>query len=147
MQIVWLATLVVTVRLERASPIAAPAVATVMGYLCYVAAALLAGAEFPEFMREHLFDGLAPAVAVGFVVNSFGPKSLDKALTWIEWPVMIAILYCAGGALIFGAIAWAAVFQSGSHDFGTPILDCALWGGLVGVTPFVNNSFKTLTGW
>ena len=47
----------------------APVVAAVMAYIVYVTAAFWAGAEFPQFLREHLFDGLAPAAAVGFLVN------------------------------------------------------------------------------
>ena len=33
-------------------------------------AALLAGAKMLEFLREHLFDGLAPAAMVGLLVSS-----------------------------------------------------------------------------
>ncbi len=40
-----------------------------MAYSMYVAAAVVAGAAFPEFLREHLFDGLAPAALVGYLVS------------------------------------------------------------------------------
>jgi len=33
-------------------------IAAIMAYVFYVSGALLADDEFPEFLREHLFDGL-----------------------------------------------------------------------------------------
>jgi hypothetical protein len=130
MLIGWVAIIIVTIRQKRKSILAAPAVAAVIGYVCYVAAALFADAKFPEFMREHLFDGLAPAAAVGLLVNIFPAEHPEKALPWIRRRVMILVLFYAGGALIFSAIALAAVFVSGSQDyFGKPVAYCAIWGG------------------
>jgi hypothetical protein len=132
MLIGWTAVVIVTVRQKRKSILAAPAVASVIGYVCYVAAALFADVMFPEFMREHLFDGLAPAAAVGFLVNIFPTEDPEKALLWIRRRVMIVVFFYASGALMFGAIALAAVFVSGSQDyFGKPVVYLAIWGGYV----------------
>lgn len=90
---------------------------------------MLANAEFPEFLREHLFDGLAPAAVVGLLVNTLPRDNVRTALPKIFYPVMIPILFYAEGSLIFGAIAAAAVFTSGKSDFKTPVIVCALIGG------------------
>ena len=108
-----------------------PAVTAVMAYTCYVAAALLADAEFPAFLREHLFDGLAPAAAVGLLVNRFPTESPGKALPRIRRPVMVLIVFSAGGALIFGLIAAAAVFSSGTGNFALPVKLCAGFGAFL----------------
>ena len=46
-------------------------IAGAMAYGTYVAADLLAGAAFPQFLREHLFDGFAPAALVGILVDLY----------------------------------------------------------------------------
>jgi len=43
-------------------------VAGAIAYGFYVAAAMMAGAQLPEFLRDHLFDGFAPAALVGFLI-------------------------------------------------------------------------------
>lgn len=106
-------------------------VAAVLAYGSYVAAALLANAEFPQFLREHLFDGLALAALVGFFVNRFPRTRPQEAFKQIKWPWMILLLLWIGGALVFGLIAAAAVFGSGSNDFGFSLLICAGFGGLL----------------
>ena len=132
MSVAWLMLLCVQVGwgkqkwMPRASVVAA-----VMAYTSYVAAALYAGAEFPGFLREHLFDGLVPAAAVGLLVNNFPAESPETALPWIRRPVMVLVAYLAGGALIFGLIAAAAVFSSGTGNFSGPVVLCASFGGLL----------------
>lgn len=108
-----------------------PVLAAVTGYVFYVAAALIADAKMPEFLREHLFDGLAPAAVVGLLVNSIPREHPRAALPWIRRPVMILVVLFAGGALIFGLIAAAAVFTSGSGGFAQPVRICALLGGIL----------------
>ena len=106
-----------------------PVITAVMAYSFYVAAALYGGAAFPGFLREHLFDGLAPAAVVGLLVNSIPTERPETAFPWIRRPVMILVVFYAGGALIFGLIAAAAVFASGTDDFTGPIALCAFFGG------------------
>ena len=55
----------------------------------------MAGAEFPAFMRDHLFDGLAPAALAGLLVGAFPRENPDDALPWIGWPVLILALFAA----------------------------------------------------
>ena len=108
-----------------------PVIAAVTAYVFYVAAALIADAKMPEFLREHLFDGLAPAAVVGLLVSSIPREHPRAALPWIRRPVMILVVLFAGGALIFGLIAAAAVFASGSNGFAQPVRICALGGGIL----------------
>jgi hypothetical protein len=54
-------------------------IAAMVAYGIYVGAALLANAEFPRFLRDHLFDGLAPAALVAFLIRRF-PHPKDGAL-------------------------------------------------------------------
>jgi hypothetical protein len=127
----WFAVLsLTTVRKQKRMP-APPVIAAALAYSAYVAAALDAGAEFPGFLREHLFDGLAPAAAVGLLVNNFPAESPENALPWIRRPVMVLVAFLAGGALSFGLIAAAAVFSSGTDNFGPPVALCAATGGFV----------------
>jgi len=106
-----------------------PVIAAVVAYAFYVGAALLAGAKMPEFLREHLFDGLAPAAVVGLLVSSLLREHPRQALPWIRRPVMILVVLFAGGALIGGLIAAAAVFSSGSGGFKVPVVLCACGAG------------------
>jgi hypothetical protein len=104
-------------------------VAAIMAYSIYIGAAILAGAAFPEFLREHLFDGLAPAALVGFLFHFIPRESPRTAFPRIRLPILIPIMLGIGGILIFGLIAAAAVFASGKNDFGVPIVFCAAAGG------------------
>lgn len=97
--------------------------AAIMAYGFYAAAALMEEAELPRFFRDHLFDGLAPAAVVGFLVSLFPRDRPGEALQRIRRPVWILVLFAAGGALIFGLIASAAGFEAGSSTF--PLLDAA----------------------
>lgn len=106
-------------------------IAAIMAYVFYVSAALLADAEFPNFLRKHLFDGLVPAAVVGLLVNSLPRDSVRKALPWIPLPAMILALFYVEGALIFGLIAAAAVFSSENNNFELPVIVCALIGGVL----------------
>ena len=110
---------------EKGRRVEQPAIAAATAYLFYLGAALMAGAEWPEFLREHLFDGLAPAAVVGFLI-SFIPREQPRAA--LPWFRRAGLLF-AGGALVFGLIAAAAVFASGSDRFAKPVEWCALWGG------------------
>jgi hypothetical protein len=126
---VWNFYVFITQRVRKSKPmIGVPIAAAVIAYTCYMAAALLGGAEFPEFLREHLFDGLAPGAAIGLIINYFPAENPEEALLWIRRPVIVIVAYGVGGALMFGLIAAAAVFTSGSDDFALPIWYCAFIG-------------------
>lgn len=118
-------------RVYKGKRIEAPVLAAVAAYVYYVGAALLAGAKLPGFLREHLFDGLAPAAVVGLLVNTIPRERPREALPWIRRPVMVLVALFAGGALVCGLIAAAAVFSSGSDAFGAPVAVCAWGGGLL----------------
>jgi len=105
-------------------------VAAVMAYGIYVAAALQADAEFPRFLRDHLFDGLAPAALVGLLVSRFPRDNPRTAFPGIRLPFLIDVLFAVSGAMIFGLIGAAAVFASGSSDFW-PVALCAAFGGII----------------
>jgi len=115
----------------RGKRVEGPVIAAVTAYVFYVAAALIAGAKMPGFLREHLFDGLAPAAVVGLLVSGIPREHPRAALPWIRRPVMIVVVLFAGGALICGLIAAAAVFASGSDGFAQPVRICALAGGIL----------------
>jgi quinol monooxygenase YgiN len=104
-------------------------VAAVMAFGFYVAAALMADAEFPEFLREHLFDGLAPAALIGFLVDRSLRDDPRKAFPRVHRPVWILVDLFIFSIPIFGSIAAAAVFSSGSTDFIRPVGYCAFFGG------------------
>jgi hypothetical protein len=121
----------VTVR-RRRRMVEAPVLAGVLAYVFYVGAALIAQAKFPEFLREHLFDGLAPAAVVGLLINSFFTGGFPIRWTRIRRPAVILVAFFAFGALIFGLIAAAAVFASGTgYYFGQPIVWPAWLGGVL----------------
>jgi hypothetical protein len=107
-------------------PLAASAA---MAYGFYLGAALLAGAKMPEFLRNHLFDGLAPAATVGFLINLFPFDNAAEAFKWIRLPAFICFWLYVGGAVLFGSIGAAAVFSSGSSDFFEPVTVSAVTGG------------------
>jgi hypothetical protein len=115
---------------KNAPPIFETVLAAIMAYGFYLAAAFQADAEFPQFLRDHLFDGLALAALAGLLVKSFPRNDPRAALPWIRWPFLIPILFAVGGAMIFGLIGATAVFSSGSNDFWPAGL-CALCGGLL----------------
>lgn len=105
-------------------------VAGVMAYSYYVAAALMAGAEFPKFLRDHLFDGLAPAVLVGILVDFYPRANPTTAFGKIRRPAtMMLIVFFIPGAVIFGLIGMAAIFSSGANDYVLPVIFAAFWGG------------------
>ena len=95
--------------------------ASMVAYGFYVAAALWAGAEFPKFLQDHLFDGLAPAALVGVLVSLLLRDDPRTILPWIRWPWMILVLFLISGALISGLIAAAAIFSSATNNYGSGI--------------------------
>jgi hypothetical protein len=101
-----------------------------MAYGFYVGAALMANAKFPAFMRDHLFDGLAPSAVVGLLFGALRRKNPQNAWPRIRRPVGILAVLLVGGALIFGLIGAAGVFVTGSGDFW-PTAWCAIFGGYV----------------
>jgi hypothetical protein len=110
------------------------ALAAALAYSYYVAAALLAKAAFPQFLRDHLFDGLALAALVGFAVSRFPRDNPSIAFAVVRRPASLMVLLFIVGALIFGLIAATAVFGAGSDDFfgggtASPVGTCAIWGG------------------
>jgi hypothetical protein len=95
------------------------AAATAYGY--YIASALMVGAQFPGFLRDHLFDGFAPAALVGFLIYRIHGAQVRLS--------KIALLYLQS-ATVFGLIAAAAIFTSGKDNF-VPVLYAALIGGFM----------------
>lgn len=113
-------------------------VAGAMAYGYYVAAALMAGAEFPKFLRDHLFDGLVPAALVAILIDVYPRANPTKAFLKIHRPVtMILIVFFIPGAVIFGLIGAAAVFSSGETNYIVPVLLTAWFGGLIFPTAYV----------
>ena len=143
----WGALVVVWAVRKTRRPVEAPVVAAAMAYGFYVAAALFAGAKFPEFLREHLFDGLAPAAVVGLLVGSYRWDNPLAAFPWIRRPVLILFVVFVGSALIFGLIAAAAVFASGSNDFTGPVWTCAWRGGLIFTIGYFLVAGRAVAGW
>jgi hypothetical protein len=65
--------------------------AAALAYSCYATSALLGGATVPEFFREHLYDGLAPAGLVGLLIRFFRTSAHEKRYRkfggrWQSWP-------------------------------------------------------------
>jgi hypothetical protein len=106
--------------------------ASVLAYGCYVSAALEINARFPQFLRDHLFDGLALAGLAGFLVHRFPRGDPYRVLMpIIRRPILILFVFFLIGGLVFGLIAAAVVFTSGSDDFAGPVWRCAVVGGLI----------------
>jgi hypothetical protein len=105
--------------------------AAIIAYSCYMAAALMADAEFPKFLRDHLFDGLALAFLVGLLINRFPSDRPRTAFPIIRRPFVVLLVLFMGGGLIFGLIAIAAVFSSGSNEYERPLLYCSIYGGWI----------------
>jgi WD40 repeat protein len=103
--------------------------ATAYGY--YVGAVWMAGADVSQFLREHLFDGLAPAALVGILIDFYPSADPVVAFPRIRYPVLIPIMFYIAGAVIFGLIALAAVFSSGQHDYVSVAVLTAVYGGAV----------------
>jgi hypothetical protein len=108
--------------------------AAAMAYGFYVAAALVGGAAFPRFLRDHLFDGLVPAAVVGVLVDRFirsdPPTSTRRFRSLLS--------FFSGGAAIFGAIAAAAVFSSGTDAYLVPLVVTSVFGGTLFVSAYVS---------
>jgi hypothetical protein len=107
-----------------------PFTAAGMAYGFYVAAALIAHAQLTPFFRGHLFDGFAPAAAVGLLIDRFPGQYVNQFDEGSWEPFVKSLLYFLAGAVVFAGIAWAAVFGSNKNDFLYPVLWCALFGGL-----------------
>jgi peptidoglycan/LPS O-acetylase OafA/YrhL len=97
-----------------------------IAYSFYIAAAMMAGVQLQAFLRDHLFDGFAPAALVGFLIYRV-PNTRAKFST-------IAPLYLLSAA-VFGLIAAAAVFSAGKDDFLPPVLSAAVIGGVTLTIP------------
>jgi WD40 repeat protein len=108
-----------------------PMIAAAMAYTYYVAAAWLAGADFPQFLQDHLFDGLAPAALVGLLIDFYPTADPVTAFPRIRRPVVIPIMFFVLGTVIFGLIAAAAVFSSGENNYALVVPRTALYGGLI----------------
>jgi MFS family permease len=100
-----------------------------MAYGFYVAAALIADAKVPQFFRGHLFDGFAPAAAVGLLIDRFPGRYVNQFQAR-KRPFVTSLLYFLAGAVVFGGIAAAAVFSSNTSEFPYTVLWCGLFGGL-----------------
>jgi hypothetical protein len=117
-----------------------------MAYGAYVAAALLVNAGFPEFLRDHLFDGMVLAGLVGLLVTRSLRPNPFEAFPRVRRPVMFLVIYSLTGAAIFALIAALAVFVSGSSDYGNPIVLCAFIGGYVFFWPFFFSFYMSVIG-
>jgi hypothetical protein len=95
--------------------------AATVAYGYYIAAAMMVGAQFPSFFRDHLFDGFAPAVLVGFLIYRIRNAQAGVSNA--------AVLYLQS-AVVFGLIAAAAIFTSGKDNF-LLALYAALIGGFI----------------
>jgi hypothetical protein len=105
-------------------------IASVLGgfiaYGLYVQAALFAKVDLADFMRAHLFDGLAPGAAVALLARQLMSESPVPA----NWrPIYGVAAYFFGGAIIAGLIGTAAVFSSNAKDYGAAVLT-AIFGGI-----------------
>jgi hypothetical protein len=118
-------------------------VASMMAYGFYVAAALMANAEFPQFLRDHLFDGLAPAALVGVLVDRSLRDDPREAFPRVRRPVWILFDLFISGIAIFSSTAAAAVFSSGSNDFIRPIVYCSFFGGLTLPVAYFTTIFRS----
>jgi hypothetical protein len=108
-----------------------PILAAALAYGSYVSAALMGGARFPGFLRDHLFDGLAPAAVVSVLIALMPQDKPHAAFPWIRRPFVIVALFFSAGLLVFGLIAAAAVFTSGTDHFYPALLFVALLGGYI----------------
>lgn len=106
--------------------------AAAVAYATYVSAAMIAGAKFPQFLRDHLFDGLAPAALVGALIYVLTTKDMEKAFDRVTRPYIVPLRFCLVGSTVFGFIAGAAVFSSGASDYAKPVL----WAIGIGALPF-----------
>jgi hypothetical protein len=97
-------------------------VAGTVAYGYYIAAAMMAGDHLLNFLRDHLFDGFAPAALV--VVLMFRIRNARLSTVGL-----LFLLYLQSAA-VFGLIAAAAVFTSGKDNF-VPVLYAALIGGFI----------------
>jgi hypothetical protein len=99
-------------------------IAGALAYGYYIAAALMAGARFPKFLQDHLFDGFGPAALVAFLIYRFrledGKPDAYNLLTFV-------LLYFQS-AVVFAVIAAAAVFSTGTYNF-VPVIWAAVIGG------------------
>jgi hypothetical protein len=101
--------------------------ATAYGY--YVGAVWMAGADVPHFLRDHLFDGLAPAALVGILIDFYPRADPVVAFPRIRYPFAIPIMFYIAGVVIFGLIAMGAVFSSGENDYVSVVPLTAGYGG------------------
>jgi hypothetical protein len=106
-----------------------PVVSGAVAYGAYVAADFLGGSPFPQFLREHLFDGLAPAALVGILVDAFPNEDPVRAFPRIRRPIAVLLMITASGAAVFGLIAAAAVFGAAGENYGKSIGTVAGYGG------------------
>jgi hypothetical protein len=112
---------------DTGSPISSgQIIAGALAYGYYVAAALMTGVVFPKFLQDHLFDGFAPAVLVGFLIYRFRVEDGKPNPYQKPW-ISLVLLYFLSAA-VFAVIAAAAVFSSGIYDFA-PVLWAAVIGG------------------
>ena len=111
--------------------------AAALTYVCYTLSALLADAPLPEFFREHLFDGFAPAALVGLLVIAFPREHPRAAFPRIRQPnAVMAVFYMVSG-LIFTLVAATAVFSSGSNQFNKSLVVCGLLGASISTYAYI----------
>ena len=91
-------------------------------YATYLSAAMIGGAKFPEFLQNHLFDGLAPAAVVGVLIYFLTADQLTKPFDKVSRPYIVPLRFGLAASAVFGLIAAAAVFSSGASDYVKPAL-------------------------
>lgn len=100
-----------------------------MAYAYYVAAALVAGAEFPKFLQEHLFDGLAPAALIAGLIDLYDRRDPAHAYRKLPVPGTILLMLFAVSAVFFALIGAAAVLGSETNNYLPAVLVTAAYGG------------------
>jgi hypothetical protein len=119
--------------------------AAFMAYGFYLAADLLANAEFPKFLRDHFFDGFAPAAVVGLLVDRFF-RRLPSEKPTTNRPIWSVLGFSLSAALTFGAIGAIAVFTSGSNGYFRAVLATTVFGACAFAITYVT-SVRVGTGW
>jgi hypothetical protein len=117
-----------------------------MAYAYYVAAALVAGAEFPKFLQEHLFDGLAPAALIAGLIDLYDRRDPAHAYRKLPVPGTILLMLFAVSAVFFALIGAAAVFGSETNNYLPAVLVTAAYGGGIFPVAYWSNTVGEVPG-
>ena len=117
-----------------------------MAYAYYVAAALVAGAEFPKFLQDHLFDGLAPAALIAGLIDLYDRRDPVHAYRKLPVPGTILLMLFTVGAAFFALIGAVAVFGSETNNYLPAVLVTALYGGGIFPAAYCSNTIGKVPG-